>query len=518
MTSNQLLANIMFLPDTTNEKLLFPKDLAEMIPEGSPVRLISNIINQIDISNITALYSDSGEGRKGFNPRMMLKVIIYGYMCNIFSLRGLEEAMTRDAHLIWLASYQTPNYTTISRFKSKCSPYIKDIFANIVKELVAEGEIELSEDLYIDGTTIRSRAARLKIKWLSNAKRYSEMADEKIQEGVKILLEQIEEGEETDIPRSHNHYTVDQARKIADAVARKLNGKKPGKAKITEVRKACDSKEKHDKTIAECNGRCGVSPTDPDCGIMHAKEDGYNGNATPNYNVQISTQNQYVTNFDVYDQPSDKEIALDFIDTCIAENGTKPKSAVEDAGYGCEEVYQGLEDRKIEAIVKFPSFDARVSSRKPKEGEYDKYGWRLAPEGDTVICPNGKRLNVLRTETQKSRRGFVSETTHMTCNDCKGCPFMSQCQLQKNKNKEIKRKLGNMRQEEIAYQRLTRPENLEKLRRRSLEPEPVFGQIKYNRGYQRFRHFGKTKVRMDLGFLLIAHNLSKLCKKKQKTA
>lgn len=508
----------MFSPYKTSEQVLFPLDIGDMIPEGSPVRLVSNIIDRIDISAITSLYSDSKEGRRGFNPRMMLKVIIYGYMCNVFSLRGLEEALTRDAHLIWLSEYKTPNYTTISKFKTKCSPYIKDIFAKIVAELAQMGEIELTEDLYIDGTTIRSRAARMRIKWLSNAKRYSDIADGKIQEGVKALLEQIEEGEEPDIPRSHNHYTVDQAREIADAVERKLDGKRNGRGKITEVRDACDAKEKHDKTIEECHGRCGVAPADPDCGIMHAKEDGYDGKATPNYNVQIATQNQYVTNYGVYDYPSDKDTALGFVDSCIDENGAKPKAVVEDAGYGCEEIYQGLAERGIEAVVKYPNFDAEVSRRPTKEGEFDKYGWRLALEGDTVICPYGKRLRVIRKESQVSASGFESEKTFMTCDYCEGCPFLSKCQLQKNKNKEISRKLGNMRQEEIAYERLTKPENLEKLRRRSLEPEPVFGQIKHNRGYQRFRHFGKTKVRMDLGFLLIAHNLGKLSKKHQKTA
>lgn len=508
----------MYLPDTTNENVLFPIDIGEIIPLGSPVRLVSRVLDNIDISDIIKMYSTSTEGRKGYNPRVMIKSIVYGYMCNIYSLRGLEEAMTRDAHLIWLSGFQTPDYSTISKFKTMCSDYIKDIFAQIVAELARMGEIELSEDLYIDGTTIRSRAAKLKIKWLSNAQRYAEIADEKIQEGIKVLLEQIDEGEKADIPQSHNNYTVEQARQIADAVERKINGKKKGMGKVTEVRKACDAKDKHDKTIAECEGRCGVSPTDPDCGIMHSKEDGYDGKATPNYNVQVATQNQYVTNYDVYNNPSDKDTALDFVDTCIEENGVKPKSVVEDAGYGCQEVYEGLAKRDIEAIVKYPNFDAALTREPTKEGEYDKYGWKLSAEEDTVICPAGKRLRVIRTESHKSRSGFESVTSHMACDDCQGCPFIEKCQLQLNKNKEISRKLGNMQQEDLAYERLTKPENLEKLRRRSLEPEPVFGQIKANRGYQRFRHFGKTKVTMDLGFMLIAHNLLKLHKNQQKEA
>lgn len=508
----------MFLPDTTNENVLFPIDIGEMIPQGSPVRLVSQVLDNIDISDIIKRYSTSKEGRRGYNPRMMLKSIIYGYMCNIYSLRGLEEAMTRDAHLIWLSGYQRPDYSTISKFKTLCSDYIKDIFAQLVTELAKMGEIELSEDLYIDGTTIRSRAARMKIKWLSSAKRYSEIADGKIQEAVNALLEQIDEGEKADIPISHNNYTVEEALQVAEAVERKMQGKKKGMGKVTAVRKACAAKEKHDKTIAECGGRCGVSPTDPDCGIMHAKEDGYDSKPTPNYNVQIATQNQYATNFDIYNNPADKDTALDFIDTCIKENGVKPESVVEDAGYGCQEVYEGLAQRNIDAIVKYPNFDAALTRQPVKEGEYNKHGWKLSAEADTVICPAGKRLRVVRTESHTSRSGFESVTSHMTCDDCQGCPFIEKCQLQRNKNKEISRKLGSMRQEELAYERLTRPENLEKLRRRSLEPEPVFGQIKANRGYQRFRHFGKTKVTMDLGFILIAHNLLKLHKNQQKSA
>ena len=135
----------------------------------------------------------------------------------------------------------------------------------------------------------------------------------------------------------------------------------------------------------------------PDCGIMHAKEDGYEGHATPNYNVQIATQNQYVTNYGAYDQPSDKSIAMDFVDTCIEENGVKPSSVVEDAGYGCEEVYVGLEERKIEAVVKYPNYDAESTRRPVKAGQYDRFGFMLSPDESTLVCPAGHTMRVLRT-------------------------------------------------------------------------------------------------------------------------
>lgn len=517
---NQLThASTMYRTIDPYEQLLFPRDVGEIIPQGSPVRLISSILDQIDISCIESQYSDSREGRPGLDPRMMLKVIVYGYMNDIYSLRGLERAMERDAHLIWLAGYRTPDFTTISRFKSKCAGCIKEIFACVTEELAKRGEIDLEKELYNDGTTVRGRSSRYRLKWRKSAEKYSALADEKIQEGVRDLLDQIDDAQERGEWESHDHYSVEEARGIAVAVAQKLGGKgKKGMGKVNALRHACDKKEEHDKTVEACGGRSGLAPSDPDCGVMPAKEDGYDAKPTPNYNVQIATQNQYVTNFEPYDSPSDKEVALDFVDTCVKENGVKPEAVVQDAGYGCEEVYLGLEARGIQAITKFPMFDALHSRGPIKEGEFDEFGWRLSEDQSTVICPNGKEMRAVRTETSKNRRGFESTRTTLACDHCGGCPFKDKCPVQQNKDGTISRNLSGMRQEELAYERLTRPENLEKLQRRSVEPEPVFGQAKHNHGYRRFRHFGKAKVTMDLGFLFIAHNLRKLWKKQQKAA
>lgn len=508
----------MFYSDNTKEQLLIPIDLRDFIPEGAPVRLISQIIDSLDLSELIAHYKNSKEGRRGFHPAVMLKAIIFGYMNNIFSLRGLEAAMQRDVHLIWLLGYHTPDFTTISKFKKICIPHIKGIFSGIVTILAQKGEIDLAEDLYIDGTTLRSRAARRTIKWRSNARRYGELADEKIQSGVKDLLRQIDEGVASDQDRAPIHYTTEEARKIADEVSSLLGGKGKGMGAVTALKEACDKKDAHDHTLAQCNGRCGVAPTDPECGIMHAKEDGYDAGATPNYNTQIATQNQYVTNYGVYDNPSDHTTAIDFIDTCVTENGVKPKAVVEDAGYGCEEVYVGLEERQIEAVVKFPNFDAMTTRRPLKEGEYDKFGFHLSEDQTTLICPGGHRMEVIGTEEAYTRGGFRSDSTVLTCSHCQDCPFKRQCCVQKNRDQRIKRKLGNIREEEKAKERLLQPHNLARLKRRSLEPEPVFGQLKYNRGYQRFRHFGKARVTMDLGFMLMALNLHKLWINQQITA
>lgn len=503
-----------------NDNQLFPPNLGDFIPADAPARLVSDIVDHMDLAELHASYSREAGGQPPYHPAMLLKVVLFGYMNNLFSTRGLESAMTRDAHLIWLSSYQFPDHTTISRFKTRCMPHIKVIFSRLVRILVERGEIELAKDLYIDGTTIRSRAARRRIKWRSNAAKYSAIADADIQEGIKALLEQVENGDgPEDDNRGHVSYTKEEAREIANRIEAKAQkeGLKNVKGKITAIRKACERKEAHDKTLEQCGGKCGVAPTDPECGIMHAKEDGYDGKATPNFNVQVATQNQYVTNYGAYDSAEDKSVALDFIDTCVAENGVSPSSVVEDAGYGCEEVYVGLEQRRIEAVVKYPNYDAECR-RRVKEGQYDGLAFRLSPDESTLICPAGHLMRVIRKEEAYTRSGFRSDSTVMTSDHCDGCPFKKECALTKSKNNQLCRKLGNIREERKAKARLDLPANRAKLKRRSTEPEPVFGQLKHNHGYTRFRHFGKAKVTMDLGFVFMALNISKLHKNMKKSA
>lgn len=513
----------MYKPYIPNENLIFPPNLGDFIAEDAPVRLVSDIVERLNLNEVHESYSKSPDGQPPYNPVMLLKAVLFGYMNNIFSTRGLEDAMRRDAHLIWLSSYQFPDHTTISRFKTRCMPFIKKIFAGLVSILVERGEIKLSEDLYIDGSTIRSRAARRKIKWRGNYERFSACADDDIQEAVNGLLDRIENGDSGEENERHGHagkYTAEEARRMAGEIERraKNEGLRKTRGKINAIRNACDRKEAHDKVVEQCNGRCGIAPTDPDCGIMHAKEDGYDGNATPNYNVQIATQNQYVTNYEAYDSAEDKSIAMDFVNTRIEENGVRPAAVVEDAGYGCEEVYVGLEKLRIEAVVKFPNYDAESKRRPVKEGRYDRLGFKLSPDEATLICPNGKTMRVIRVEEGHTRSGFRSDTTVMTCDHCERCPFRQRCILTRSKRGEIRRRLGNIRQERKAKERLDLPENQRRLKRRSLEPEPVFGQLKHNHGYTRFRHFGKSKVTMDLGFELMALNILKLHKNMKKSA
>jgi len=134
---------------------------------------------------------------------------------------------------------------------------------NSVKVLVELGEISLSEDLYIDGTTIRSRAARRKIYWRKTAERFSSLANEKLQEALSELTDQIDEPPEDESAREgHTDISPEEARKIAKRIKEKvdLSQNKEVDKKLQEIEGLCKRNEKHDEIIKKCEDRCGICP------------------------------------------------------------------------------------------------------------------------------------------------------------------------------------------------------------------------------------------------------------------
>ena len=231
----------MFRTYIPNETVLFPECVGDFIPQDSAVRLISDIIDRMNLRELIESYGKSDEGNQPYNPVMLLKVTIYGYFNNVFSTRGLEDVMARDLHMLWLSSRQFPDHSTINRFKTRCLPYIKDLFGQLVSILVEKGEISLSRELYIDGTTIRSRAARRRIKWRSNAEKFSAMAHAELQEALKDLLIQVEDGSGNEsMSTAHVERTPEDAILIAGQIESNMadNPKKGLKTKIRRVKEA----------------------------------------------------------------------------------------------------------------------------------------------------------------------------------------------------------------------------------------------------------------------------------------
>ena len=158
----------------------------EDIPRNDPVRVVDSMVESLDLKDFRKLYKE--KGRCPYHPKMMLKVIIYAYMNNIYSCRKIEGQLQRDIHYIWLAAQERPDFITINRFRNRVKNEINNIFTQIVLVLADKGFVTLDVE-YIDGTKIESKANKYTFVWRKTV----EKNRAKLQEKIRILLQQIDE-------------------------------------------------------------------------------------------------------------------------------------------------------------------------------------------------------------------------------------------------------------------------------------------------------------------------------------
>ena len=180
------MAKIHFRSYNPNQIVLFPQRIDENIPSDNPVRILNAMVDTLNLSSFHKLYKE--QGRSPYDPRMMLKAVLYAYMNNIYSCRKIEKSLLRDIHFIWLAGYEKPDYRTINRFRNRVKDEINGIFTQIVLILASKGFISLDVE-YVDGTKIESKANRYTFVWRKNVERNRARLLEKI----RILLQQIDE-------------------------------------------------------------------------------------------------------------------------------------------------------------------------------------------------------------------------------------------------------------------------------------------------------------------------------------
>jgi hypothetical protein len=182
--------------------------------------------------------------------------------------------------------------------------------------------------------------------------------------------------------------------------------------------------------------------------------------------------------------------------------------------YSSRKIEAAILDRfsnDIEPFVKFPYFH-KEQKRALKNNAFLAQNLFYNKEKDFFVCPIGQRMEKVGEATRKTDRGFISFVSHYEAKNCEGCPLKCLCHNAKgNRRIEVNHNLN--RRKEKARQLLTSQEGLYHHRQRSIEPESVFGQIKSNKNYFRFRHFGKELISMDFAIFAIAFNIGKLYNK-----
>jgi transposase len=494
--------------------MAFPPSLEELVPGGHPVRVVNDVLDKVDVTALMQQYKPGGAS--SYHPRMLLKALVYAYINNIYSSRRIEQALQESIYFMWLTGMSKPDHNTINRFRGqRLQKTLQPIFTQVVLLLCEEGLLSL-KDLYTDGTKIEANANRYTFVWGKAIKTSKERIGQQLNELWKyaqsVAASELDDTDPAGFDKIDKQKVTATIDKINQALKdTPVSGK--ARQKLNYARKnwpaALDKYEQQEKILGK--GRNSYSKTDPDATFMRMKEDHMrNGQLKPGYNLQISTNNQFIASYSIHQNPTDTLTLIPHLDSHLRSFKQKPANITADAGYGSEQNYQWLEQKRITAYVKHVHFDRNQSHklRSKKPYRIDQFTYDQAT--GRYYCPAGREMKKLdsHTRTNKTASGIAQTLTRYQAKGCSACPLREHCHRGEG-NRIIEANLNLTRLRQQADKRLKTKRGIQKRKQRCFDTEPVFAQIKHNHQFKRFLLRGIDKVSVETGLLALAHNIRK---------
>jgi hypothetical protein len=255
--------------------------------------------------------------------------------------------------------------------------------------------------------------------------------------------------------------------------------------------------------------RNSYSKTDTGATFMRMKEDHMkNGQLKPGYNLQVSSNNQYIVHYSIHQNTTDTATLIPHLNQYSEQYNIKPEVVTADAGYGSEENYAYLENNDTTAYVKYNHFDneqnEEYSSKKPFST--DKLHYNAGR--DCYYCPMGQKMHNAGEYIKTTANGYKQTITKYRAQNCGGCPLKGMCHKAKGNRKiEINHELNRLKRQ--VKELLNTDEGIRHRKQRPVDVEPVFANIKSNHHFKRFMLRGTEKVAIEAGLLALAHNLRK---------
>lgn len=444
------------------QMMLLPPCVEDFVEAEDPVRAVSEIINEMDLGELVGKYR--GGGAPAYEPRMMIKVIVFGYSQGIRSSRKLDSALGRDVRFMYLAEMSRPDFRTIARFRRDNLEAIRKAFEETVRISLGVGLV-LLEHVSLDGTKIEAN--------VSGKHTYKTERLEKALEGIEKKIESI----------------LEEAERI-DAQEDELYGDARGDEMPKGLTDAKQRREllKKAKRHLEESGRETVCATDLESRVMNTRS----GNR-PAYNAQavVDKEHQIIVAACVTQDEADNHQAPAMMQEVVRLAGRKPECVTMDGGYFSEETLKYADEEELNIYV--PDNQA---GRGKKGFEYDE-------GSDEYICPCGQRLEFYAIRRKKERIYQVYR------HSCSGCELRESCCGAKSRVKEIWRRVNGELQEKMSAKMQT-DEAREVYRLRKQIVEPVHGNIKDNKGLRRFLLRGKLGAEIEYLLDCAAHNIDKI--------
>jgi len=216
-----------------------------------------------------------------------------------------------------------------------------------------------------------------------------------------------------------------------------ISDKKMRKA-VNKVKTESAPKQKEYETKLETLGdRNSYSKTDPDATFMRMKEDAMNnGQTKPGYNVQISTENQFITNYGIFWRPNDQGTMIPYLESFESRFGKQSEEVCADSGYGSEQNYAHMIGEGITPYVKYNMFHAK-DHKKYRNNPFLPRNMYFNAVENYYVCPMGRHLSHIYDTSSKSDLGYVSVISVYRSSSCEGCPLRGMCYKGKAPYREI---------------------------------------------------------------------------------
>jgi transposase len=519
-----------FKPYDLNQTKMIPLSYADQVLEGSFEYALNEIVEEhLDLSVFEHRYHNDATGRLAYDPKVLLKILLYGYSRGIVSSRRIAEACCRNVVFMALSANSRPHFTTIASFVSKLEHEIASLFGDVLLYASALGLIG-KEHFAIDGCKLPSNASK---KWSGTHKELDEKRKKLERVAERIV---------------HRHRERDgQERKSTEAAAEPENARRYRK-KVAEIKAFL---EKNDKKRGPTGNEQKSNLTDPESAKMtssHGVIQGYNGLAVVDGRTQIVVHAEaHGSGYEAHLlAPLIEATRKGFAELDLDQDVFAATKVIADSGFHSNVVVAAVEATGADAYIadrdyrkREPAF-AGVSRYKQREKK--ERGLRRRRERETrestksklftvkdfvydeanarCICPAGQKLYCSGKDMLFNGYRVAKFKAPLTA--CRGCHLRAQCLRHPERTRQrqltiIKHPEGpppkRRSKSNEAVQRMRRkfdtPFGRELYSRRMGTVEPVFANIQ-NKGMRRFTLRGQKKVSAQWKLFTMVHNIEKV--------
>ena len=473
----------MFQTYNQDQNFLLPPDFKEFLWDSHEAVILSEIIDSFDHSSLLSSYATVAhvKGRPAYNPIMMLKVLFYSYMNQTFSSRKIAKKLSSDIAFMYLSWNNTPNFRSINRFRKEKWIFLEWLFVEIVLHAQSLWLISFWS-VSLDGTKIYANASKNKCY---NA--------EKLEKQMKSLFDQADEIDELEDEEfwEDNLDHIPQELRTKEGRDKKRKELEERQEKIQEKSKKLkeEIQRKKDSWIKQNR----INFTDTDSRLMKMKRKDW----WTWYNPQVLTENRFILSSRVPNTAEDTWELIPSLEKLKKQYNTLPKNQLADAGYASEENYEYLEKQRISSYIPHAKFqtDFEEYTYNSEENSYEDIQWNIYRFKQHV-----SKKQEWRTRGRPKKWERVSNIIATL--------YVRKTSTWKNKFLYVNKNWQRLCKENDT--RLYTDEGRNMYKKRSWCVENVFGNIKGNLWFERFRLRGFQWVQIEWNLISLTHNLKKL--------